>query len=160
MNLVAKEFVAARNDEQGVLILSQFTGASRELPDALIVNPYDTEEVATALLVALSMSPEEKNARMRRMRQRVREFNIYRWAASLIAALCEIRIDKRDAAHFPQNGAQREHEQPFRRRWYEQPKRMEAAEPLDRIEPVDPRSRDLPAAGPLPGSPDRPRIWR
>jgi trehalose-6-phosphate synthase len=160
MNLVAKEFVAARNDEQGVLILSRFTGASRELPDAIIVNPYDTEEVATALLVALTMSPEEKNARMRRMRQRVREFNVYRWAASLIGALCEIRIDKRAAVRLEQGSEAKHHEQPFRRRWYEQPKRAEVTESLDSIEPLDPRSRDLPAASPVPGSPDRPRIWR
>ena len=160
MNLVAKEFVAARNDEQGVLILSRFTGAARELPDALIVNPYDTEEVATALLIALSMSPEEKNARMRRMRQRVREFNIFRWAASLIGALCEIRIEKRETVYPLQSSARPEHEQPFRRRWYEQPKRAEATESLDSIEPVDPRSRDLPAANPVSSSPDRPRIWR
>ena len=94
MNLVAKEFVAARNDQQGVLILSRFTGAARELTDAIIVNPYDIEGVATAILVALEMAPEEKSARMRRMRQAVREHNIYRWAANLIAALAEIRLDQ------------------------------------------------------------------
>jgi len=94
MNLVAKEFVASRNDHQGVLVLSRFTGAARELTDAIIVNPYDIEELATALLVALEMAPEEKSARMRRMRQSVREHNIYRWAANLIAALAEIRLDQ------------------------------------------------------------------
>jgi trehalose-6-phosphate synthase len=93
MNLVSKEFVAARNDEQGVLILSRFTGASRELPDAILINPYDVEEMSTAILVALEMGPEERTARMRRMRQAVREHNIYRWAASLIGALAEIRLD-------------------------------------------------------------------
>lgn len=94
MNLVAKEFVAAREDEQGALILSRFTGASRELPDALLVNPYDVEEMASALLLALEMDPEERRGRMRRMRYVVRERNIYRWAARLIDALAEIRLDQ------------------------------------------------------------------
>ena len=68
MNLVAKEFVAAREDERGVLVLSQFTGAARELTEALIVNPYDTDEAAAALVTALNMSPEEQRERMRSMR--------------------------------------------------------------------------------------------
>ena len=91
MNLVAKEYVAARHDEQGVLLLSRFTGACHELVDALIVNPYDTEEVATAIYRAFQMSPEERHLRMGRMRSVVREHNIYRWAANLISELCEIR---------------------------------------------------------------------
>jgi len=91
MNLVAKEYVAARHDEQGVLLLSRFTGACHELVDALIVNPYDTEEVATAIYRACQMPPEERHVRMRRMRTVVREHNIYRWAANLISELCEIR---------------------------------------------------------------------
>ena len=99
MNLVAKEFVAARQDEQGVLILSRFTGASHELGDALLVNPYDTQEVAHAIHRALEMTPEERHARMRRMRATVRERNIYRWAGGLIAALCAIRTT--DDAHKP-----------------------------------------------------------
>jgi len=94
MNLVAKEFVASRDDEQGVLILSGFTGASRELRDAIIVNPYDTEVLADAIRAALDMDPAERSARMQRMRRVVREHNIYRWAASLIAELSEIRIEK------------------------------------------------------------------
>ena len=65
MNLVAKEFVAARDDEQGVLILSQFAGASRELPEALVVNPYDADQCAAALQLALTMPPEEQRERMR-----------------------------------------------------------------------------------------------
>ena len=93
MNLVAKEYVAARDDNQGVLILSRFTGASRELHDALLVNPYDTEQLSDAVLVALTMTPEEKSARMQRMRRAVKEFNIYRWAAELITELCDIRLD-------------------------------------------------------------------
>ncbi len=93
MNLVAKEYVAARDDDQGALILSRFTGAGRELRDALMVNPYDTEQLADAIYFALTMDPTERSARMHRMRQIVREFNIYRWAADLITQLCEIRLD-------------------------------------------------------------------
>jgi len=93
MNLVAKEFVAARADNQGVLILSRFAGASHELADSLHVNPYDTEELAGAIHRALEMTPEEKHARMTRMRAYVREHNIYRWAGTLIAELASLRLD-------------------------------------------------------------------
>ena len=98
MNLVAKEFVAARNDESGVLILSIFAGASNELRDALQVNPYDIDRMAEAIRVALEMDPEEKQARMQRMRRLLRERNIYRWAATLIAELSELRLDYEPAA--------------------------------------------------------------
>lgn len=101
MNLVAKEFVASRDDGQGALILSRFTGASQELRDALIVNPYDTEQLASAIYYALEMDPEERTARMQRMRRSVREHNIYRWAASLISELSEIRIEKAEAVRTP-----------------------------------------------------------
>ena len=84
MNLVAKEFVAARDDEQGVLILSRFAGASRELPEALIVNPYDADQCASALHVALTMPHDEQRDRMRLMRSIVREFNVYRWAGRML----------------------------------------------------------------------------
>jgi trehalose 6-phosphate synthase len=94
MNLVAKEFLAARHDERGVLILSRFTGAARELQDALLVNPYDIDQTAEAIRVALEMSPEEAQERMRRMRKVVRENNVYRWAGSLIGELCEVRLDE------------------------------------------------------------------
>lgn len=93
MNLVAKEYVAARNDNQGVLVLSRFAGASGELRDAVLVNPYDTEQLAEALFYSLQMDPEERSARMQRMRKVVKEFNIYRWAAELIAELSEIRLE-------------------------------------------------------------------
>jgi alpha,alpha-trehalose-phosphate synthase [UDP-forming] len=93
MNLVAKEFVATRDDERGVLILSCFTGAARELRDALQINPYDIDQTAEAIRAALEMTPEEKQMRMQRMRRMVREHNVYRWAGSLIAALCEVRLD-------------------------------------------------------------------
>ena len=84
MNLVAKEFVAARDDEQGVLVLSSFTGAARELSDALIVNPYDLDEASDALAAALSMPEAEQRMRMRAMRRLVAEFNVYRWAARML----------------------------------------------------------------------------
>jgi trehalose 6-phosphate synthase len=87
MNLVAKEFVSAREDEDGVLILSRFTGASHEFASALLINPYDIEGTAEAIHQALTMLPEEKKERMRKMRQIVREYNIYRWAADLITGL-------------------------------------------------------------------------
>jgi trehalose-6-phosphate synthase len=93
MNLVAKEFAAARHDERGVLILSQFTGAARELHDALLVNPYDIDQTAEAIRIALEMQPEEKQMRMHHMRRVIREHNIYRWAGSLVTELCELRPD-------------------------------------------------------------------
>jgi trehalose-6-phosphate synthase len=93
MNLVAKEFVASREDDQGVLILSTFAGAAFELHDALLVNPYDIQQVAGALHRALDMPEEEQSARMHRLRSGVRENNIYRWAANLLSDLTEIRID-------------------------------------------------------------------
>jgi trehalose-6-phosphate synthase len=93
MNLVAKEFIATRRDELGVLILSCFTGAARELQDALPVNPYDIDQTAEAIRIALEMPPEEKRARMQRMRRHVREHNVYRWAGNLIAELCEVRLE-------------------------------------------------------------------
>ena len=93
MNLVAKEFVAARQDEQGVLILSRFTGAARELRDAVLVNPYDIEHTAEAIRYALEMAPEERAVRMQRLRKVVKEQNIYRWAGNLIAELCGVRLD-------------------------------------------------------------------
>ena len=93
MNLVAKEFVAARNDETGVLVLSVFAGAAHELRDALMVNPYDIHQMAEAIRAALEMDPEEKQNRMRHMRRIVRENNVYRWAANLIRAVCEVRIE-------------------------------------------------------------------
>jgi trehalose 6-phosphate synthase len=84
MNLVAKEFVAARDDEHGMLILSQFTGAARELPEALIVNPYDADQCAAALHLALTMPATEQRDRMRLMRNLVGEFNVYRWAGRML----------------------------------------------------------------------------
>jgi trehalose 6-phosphate synthase len=93
MNLVAKEFVASRDDDQGVLVLSTFAGAALELSDALLVNPYDVQQVAGAIQRALEMPSEEQATRMQHMRANVREYNIYRWAAHLLSDLTEIRID-------------------------------------------------------------------
>ena len=91
MNLVAKEFVAARDDERGVLVLSRFTGAARELTGALVVNPYDLEEASAALAAALAMSPGEQAERMRAMRRLVAEFNVYRWAGRMLADAARIQ---------------------------------------------------------------------
>jgi trehalose 6-phosphate synthase len=91
MNLVAKEFVAARDDDHGVLILSQFTGAARELPEALIVNPYDADQCAAALHMALTMPDEEQRDRMRLMRRLVADFNVYRWAGRMLLDAATMR---------------------------------------------------------------------
>jgi trehalose-6-phosphate synthase len=91
MNLVAKEFVAARDDEQGVLVLSQFTGAAHELHEALIVNPYHVEQTAEALHRALTMPDYEQRERMRSMRTLVRDFNVYRWAGRMLLDAARVR---------------------------------------------------------------------
>jgi trehalose 6-phosphate synthase len=91
MNLVAKEFVAARDDEHGVLILSSFAGASRELPEALIVNPYDTHGMAEAIDQALRMPAAEQRERMRLMREIVRQRNVYRWAGEILLDAAQLR---------------------------------------------------------------------
>jgi len=91
MNLVAKEFLAARDDGRGVLILSQFTGASRELPEALIVNPYDIDQCAAALHLALVMPTAEQRDRMRVMRGLISEFNVYRWAGRMLLDAAAMR---------------------------------------------------------------------
>jgi len=90
MNLVAKEFVASQVDSNGVLLLSQFTGASRELTDALIINPYSADQVAEKIREAIEMDSTEVRRRMGRMRRLVREQNVYRWAASVIKKLSKL----------------------------------------------------------------------
>jgi len=92
MNLVAKEFVASRFDEDGVLILSPFTGAARELTDALLVNPYATDHFADAIKNALEMPETERQKRMHKMREVVRENNIYKWAADIISELVKFEF--------------------------------------------------------------------
>ena len=95
MNLVCKEFVAARNDEQGVLILSRFAGAARELTEALIVNPYHVEECADALYQALQMPEAEQRERMANLRLTVRESNVYRWAGRMLVDAGRLRQRQR-----------------------------------------------------------------
>ncbi len=90
MNLVSKEFVAARNDEAGVLILSQFTGASRNLKEAIIINPYSAEETANAIHKALTMSSSEQHRRMKKMREAVKSYNIFRWAAEFLKSISNL----------------------------------------------------------------------
>jgi trehalose 6-phosphate synthase len=92
MNLVAKEFVAARDDEQGALVLSAFAGASRELREALIVNPYDVDSAAHALAAGLSMPREEQRRRMSGMRATVAEHNAYKWAARILTDMSRLRV--------------------------------------------------------------------
>jgi len=96
MNLVAKEYLAARDDEDGVLVLSKFTGAAIELGDALIVNPYDTEGVARAIHRGLEMSRGERRMRMQRMRHYLMEHNVYRWAANILGDLRDLRIEAQE----------------------------------------------------------------
>jgi trehalose 6-phosphate synthase len=99
MNLVAKEFVASRDDERGVLILSQFTGASRELPEALIVNPYNIDQCAAALHVALDMPKDEQRNRIRSMRGLIQEYNVYRWAGRMLLDASRLRQRTRLFGH-------------------------------------------------------------
>src|SRR3984957_8596667 len=91
MNLVAKEFVSARDDDDGVLILSTFAGASRELIEALLVNPFDVAETAAAIRRALDMPREQRAQRMQLMRRTVKENNVYRWAGRMLMAAARIR---------------------------------------------------------------------
>lgn len=90
MNLVAKEYVAARKDENGALVLSSFTGAARELTEALLVNPYDIDECANALFYALTMPEAERERRMQRLRAVVSERNVYAWAGAFLGEIHKI----------------------------------------------------------------------
>jgi trehalose 6-phosphate synthase len=91
MNLVAKEYVAAKSDNSGVLILSKFTGAARELTDAVQINPYSIEEFADSIKFAIEMPPEEKQKRMENMRKQITENNVYGWAAKIITGLTSLQ---------------------------------------------------------------------
>jgi trehalose 6-phosphate synthase len=91
MNLVAKEFVASRDDEDGVLILSTFAGASRELAEAVLINPFDVNETADAMEIAMRMGREERRDRMSLMRRTVKENNVYRWAGRMLMDASRIR---------------------------------------------------------------------
>jgi trehalose-6-phosphate synthase len=93
MNLVAKEYIASRDDNRGALILSTFTGAAHELTDAFLINPYDVDQLAHAIHQSLELSEEQQEERMTRMRKQVQEHNVYRWAANLLSDLSEIRVE-------------------------------------------------------------------
>jgi trehalose 6-phosphate synthase len=95
MNLVAKEFVAARTDLKGVLVLSEFTGAARELTEALVVNPYDLEASSQAMAIALTMPLEEQRDRMRSMRSLLAQYNVYRWAGNMLIDAARLRNRER-----------------------------------------------------------------
>ena len=95
MNLVAKEFVASRGDEDGVLVLSEFAGAAAELNGAVIVNPYDIEGVADSIQRALSMPVEERRARMRVLRRRVFDHDVHAWAGAFLGDLAGLRSVRR-----------------------------------------------------------------
>jgi trehalose-6-phosphate synthase len=97
MNLVAKEFIASREDLRGALVLSSFAGAAQELRDALLVNPYDVDQVARSIYQALEMKEGQQADTMTRMRKNVLEHNVYRWAANLITDLSEIRVQSPEA---------------------------------------------------------------
>ncbi|MCX6721333.1 MAG: trehalose-6-phosphate synthase [Candidatus Staskawiczbacteria bacterium] len=90
MNLVSKEFVAARNDESGVLILSQFAGASKELKGAIIINPYSAEQTASSISEALNMPSTQQHSRMKKMRQALKNYNVYRWSAEFMKAVASL----------------------------------------------------------------------
>ena len=91
MNLVAKEFIAARNQNDGVLILSQFAGASQELLGAMIINPYDTEQTADAIKSALEMPKETQHHKMKQMRRVIMGHNVYSWAADILKTMTSIQ---------------------------------------------------------------------
>lgn len=99
MNLVAKEYLAAKNDEEGVLVLSKFTGAARELDQALQINPYDTEIFADTLDLALAMTREERRSRMRALRDVVEQNNIYRWAGKVLSTLTALHDESTAIRH-------------------------------------------------------------
>lgn len=107
MNLVAKEYVAARTDLRGVLVLSEFTGAAQELTEALIVNPYDLLKSSDAMAAALAMPEEEQHDRMQSMRSMIGQFNVYRWAGKMLVDAAHLRnqerLTGRLAEHLPVN---------------------------------------------------------
>jgi trehalose 6-phosphate synthase len=102
MNLVSKEFVSVRDDERGVLVLSEFAGSARQLPDAVLVNPYDIDGAASALAAALSMPPEEQASRMRRMRRAVYDYDAYRWGAEILSDAMRLRAPRPSVTATPQ----------------------------------------------------------
>jgi trehalose 6-phosphate synthase len=105
MNLVAKEFVAARSDLKGVLVLSEFTGAASELTEALIVNPYDLEGSSNALAAALKMPEEQQRDRLRSMRSLLSQFNVYRWAGKMLVDATRLRSQERVAGRLAEGAS-------------------------------------------------------
>ena len=107
MNLVAKEFVASRTDDDGVLILSEFTGSARELTDSLLVNPFAVHQIADAMHTALTLPPEERARRMKRMREHVARNNVYRWGGKILSELLKFDFPEGfdGAAAGDQNGS-------------------------------------------------------
>ena len=106
MNLVAKEYLAARQDCDGVLVLSRFAGAAQELRDALLVNPYDVQQVTEAIRTGLEMSHGERRLRMERMRLQVKEHNVYRWASNVLTDVCAVRIEDEVLSRAPRERQQ------------------------------------------------------
>jgi len=94
MNLVAKEFVSSRSDTDGMLVLSRFTGSARELTDAVLINPYDREETSNGISEALNMPKEKRSRKMKKMRQVIKNKNIYRWAGKIISEV--LKLDFRE----------------------------------------------------------------
>jgi trehalose 6-phosphate synthase len=92
MNLVAKEFLSSRSDEKGMLVLSQFTGAARELTDAVLINPYDRGQFSEGIFQALHFSEEETKKRMNKMRSIVQQNNIFRWAGKILSELLKFEF--------------------------------------------------------------------
>jgi trehalose 6-phosphate synthase len=90
MNLVAKEFVACRGDEDGVLVMSRFAGAARELEGALLINPYDRGNFAESITEALTMPKARRRRRMKKLRATVRDNNIFRWAGKILQELARV----------------------------------------------------------------------
>ncbi|MCU1424791.1 MAG: otsA, partial [Microbacteriaceae bacterium] len=96
MNLVAKEYVAARFDDDGVLVLSEFAGASDELKRALRINPHDIDGLKETMLQAIAMTKRERSARMRSLRKRVLEYDVARWSTTFLSTLSGVRGDRTD----------------------------------------------------------------
>lgn len=96
MNIVAKEFIAAANLEKGMLVLSRFTGTARELSDAILINPYDIEQMADAIKSAIEMPRKERAERMNKMKEIVKEKNVYRWASKFILELTNLKPIKKE----------------------------------------------------------------
>ncbi|MFA5260947.1 MAG: trehalose-6-phosphate synthase, partial [Candidatus Omnitrophota bacterium] len=94
MNLVAKEYISSRTDAGGMLVLSQFTGAAKELTDAILVNPYDSKEFSEGIYTALTLSEEERKRRMLKMRQAIQSANIFRWAGKIISELLKFEFQE------------------------------------------------------------------